>query len=143
MLNIYRHSQIGYAMRTIMLVASAAALASCLIPEAPWPLLLVIGGVLAGAGWIFSVLTIEVTPSQLQWHFGLGVWKVYCPRADIASAVAVRNKWWYGFGAHHTSRGWLYNVGGLDAVEVALKDGTTFRLGTDEPQALARALSTT
>ena len=138
---VYRHSQVGSTMRVIMLIAAAAVFASCLIPEAPWPLLLVIGSVLAGAGWVFSVLTIQVTPAELKWHFGPGVYRMYCPRTDIARAEVVRNKWWYGCGVHQSPRGWLYNVGGLDAVEVTLKDGTSFRLGSDEPDALASALT--
>lgn len=137
---IYRHTQVGTTMRAVMLVAAAGVFASCLISEAPWPLLLVIGCVLAGAGWIFSELTIAVTPAELRWCFGFGLRRTYCPRSDIVSAAAVRNKWWYGFGIHQSPRGWLYNVGGLDAVEIALGDGTTFRLGTDEPEALAKAL---
>jgi hypothetical protein len=34
----------------------------------------------------------------------------------------------------------LYSVSGLDAVEVTRKDGGRFRLGTDQPERLARAL---
>ena len=48
--------------------------------------------------------------------------------------------WWYGWGIHLTPRGWLYNVGGLDAVELALNNGRTLRIGSDEAAALARAL---
>lgn len=138
---VYRHSQIGYVMRAIMLVAAAGCLASTALPDAPWPLLLVIASVLVGAGWIFSALTIEVTPTELTWFFGPGVWRQRVARTDIASAATTQNKWWYGFGVHQTPRGWLYNVAGLEAVEVTLRDGTTFRLGTDEAEALERALN--
>lgn len=136
----YRHCQIGTTMRAVMLAAAAGTLAGSLIPDAPWPLLLVIAGVLAGAGWVFSALTIEVTPTELKWFFGPGFWRRHAALGEVVSAVPVRNKWWHGYGAHHTSRGWLFNVAGLDAVEVTLRDGTTFRLGTDEPDALARAI---
>jgi hypothetical protein len=36
----------------------------------------------------------------------------------------------------------LWNVSGLDAIEFDLRSGRRFRLGTDEPEALARALET-
>ena len=50
-------------------------------------LLLVIAGVLAGAGWIFSSLTIEVTQSELTWFFGPGLWRKFAPRGEIVGAV--------------------------------------------------------
>jgi hypothetical protein len=34
----------------------------------------------------------------------------------------------------------LFNVSGLDAVEVELVDGKRIRIGTDEPQALVAAI---
>jgi hypothetical protein len=74
------------------------------------------------------------------WFFGPGIWRKHIARGDIASVAAVRNPWWYGFGIHRTPRGWLYNVGGLDAVEIALVGGRTLRIGTDEPAALTAAL---
>jgi hypothetical protein len=53
----------------------------------------------------------------------------------------VRNKRWWGWGIHPTPRGWLYNVSGLAAVEVALRNGKTIRIGSEEAIALAQALS--
>ncbi len=46
--------------------------------------------------------------------------------------------WYYGWGI----RGWLwpkmwiYNVSGFDAVEIKLKNGKMYRIGTDEPKKL-------
>jgi len=37
-------------------------------------------------------------------------------------------------------RYWVYNVSGLEAVEVTLRSGKRFRIGTDEPEALLTAL---
>jgi hypothetical protein len=34
----------------------------------------------------------------------------------------------------------LYNVSGMDAVEIHLRSGQHFRIGTDEPELLAAAL---
>jgi len=34
----------------------------------------------------------------------------------------------------------LWNVSGLRAVEFLLKDGSRFRIGTDEPEALVKAI---
>ena len=39
-----------------------------------------------------------------------------------------------------TPHDWLYNVSGLDAVEIVRISGKKFRVGTDEPRALVAAL---
>ncbi|MDY7014940.1 MAG: hypothetical protein SVX43_15355 [Cyanobacteriota bacterium] len=55
-------------------------------------------------------------------------------------AVAVKNPWYYGWGIRLTPRGWLFNVSGLDAVEISLNSGRHFRIGTDRPRELERAI---
>jgi hypothetical protein len=35
---------------------------------------------------------------------------------------------------------WIYNVSGFDAVEITLKNGNTYRIGTDEPKELEQAI---
>ncbi len=50
------------------------------------------------------------------------------------------NRWYYGWGIRLTPHGRLYNLSGLEAVEVQLNTGKKFRIGTDEPDALVRAL---
>ena len=45
-------------------------------------------------------------------------------------------RWWWGWGVRYYGQGWLYNVSGLDAVEIRLKSGKHIRIGTDEPEAL-------
>ena len=104
------------------------------LPFAPLALVVV---VIVG---LFSSLTVEVTADELTWFFGPGVWRKTIARAEIVGAAVVTNKWWWGWGVHLTPRGWLYNVEGLQAVEVELKDGKTLRIGSDEPEKLARAL---
>jgi hypothetical protein len=54
--------------------------------------------------------------------------------------AVVRNHWWNGFGIRMRSGFRLYNVSGLDAVELRLKSGEIRRIGTADPQALAEAL---
>jgi hypothetical protein len=56
------------------------------------------------------------------------------------SVTPVRNRWWYGFGIRLTPHGWLYTVRGLDAIEVRLSNGRTFRVGTDDQATLVARL---
>ena len=53
----------------------------------------------------------------------------------------MRNKWWYGWGLRWIPGGSMYNVWGFDAVELELRSGKVFRIGSDEPDALLAALS--
>ena len=59
---------------------------------------------------------------------------------DIAEARAVRNRWWYGWGIRLTPHGWMFNISGLDAVEIEYTNGRKFRIGTDEPNELEEAI---
>jgi hypothetical protein len=36
---------------------------------------------------------------------------------------------------------WIYNVSGFDAVEITMKNGKIYRIGTDEPLKLEQAIS--
>jgi hypothetical protein len=141
----YRHTQTSGWLRLALILPAvllfalglAAGQGSSLLPGLP---IFLIAGVLAPIGWAFSSLSIEVTPTQLVWFFGPGVWRKAVARSDIRRTTVVRNKWWWGWGIHLTPRGWLYNVGGLEAVEIALADGRMLRLGSDECEALVQAL---
>ena len=139
----YSHTQTGRLLRLAALLPVPFAIIAAIF--APDTRVLAIAGplivIIAITGVIFSCLTIEIDTAALNWWFGMGVWKKQIALEDIASAAAVRNPWWYGFGIHRTPRGWLYNVSGLDAVEISLRDGRILRLGTDEPNELVKALN--
>jgi hypothetical protein len=136
----YHHTQTGAALRWGMILPAIGLFAvgwfaRRAVPYVPLAVILV------AVGWMFSSLTVEVTSTRLIWFFGPGLLRKSIEREAIVGVSPVRNPWWYGWGVHLTPRGWLYNVGGLDAVELALSNGSTLRIGSDEAPALARALS--
>ena len=96
--------------------------------------------VLAAVAFLFHSLTVEIGDNELRWHFGPGFWTYRLPLDDIQSVAAVHNRWWNGFGIRVAPGFTLYNVSGLDAVELKLKSGEIRRIGTDDPQGLAAAL---
>ena len=89
---------------------------------------------------IFHSLTVEISDRELRWHFGPGLWSYSLALDEIGSVAIVRNHWWNGFGIRMAPGFRLYNVSGLDAVELKLKSGDVRRIGTDDPQGLAEAL---
>ncbi len=88
----------------------------------------------------FSRLSVSVQADAIHLHFGRGWPRKEIALADIAAAGIVRNKWWFGFGIRHTPHGWLYDVWGLDAVQLDFVSGKSFRIGTDEPDELMAAI---
>ena len=90
--------------------------------------------------WFFGSLTVEVDGEELRHFFGPGFWKKTYLLSDIEKVETVRNSWIFGWGIRLTPYGWLYNVSGLDAVEITLRSGRKFRVGTDEPEELFTAL---
>ena len=89
---------------------------------------------------VFSKLTIEISEATLRTCFGMGLVCKIVPPAEIATCEPIRIRWWYGWGIHLTPYGWLYNVSGLDAVAIVLRDGRKFSLGTDDPGDLTLAI---
>ncbi len=50
------------------------------------------------------------------------------------------NPCYYGWGIRWTPNGWLYNVSGFYAVEIKMKTGKKYRIGTDAPNELEKAI---
>lgn len=88
---------------------------------------------------LFSLTTV-VSEDDVQVSFGIGLIRRRIALNRITSAEAVRNHWIYGWGIRWIPNGWLWNVSGLDGVELALVNGRRFRIGTDEPERLAAAI---
>ena len=142
----YRSRQDGKLIRSIV---AASVLVVCIAvfltgPVEDWwfyPLLAIALGLGMLLAWQFSSLTVEVDDNEVRWWFGRGIWRKSVTRADVASALPVRNQWWWGWGIRYYGKGWLYNVSGLDAVEIVLHSGKHIRVGTDDPQGLAAAIA--
>jgi len=90
---------------------------------------------------LFYSLTVEISNDHLGIHFGVGMIKKRFEIKDIEKAYPVRNRWHYGPGIRLTPHGWLYNVSGLDAVEIVMSSGKRYRIGTDQPNELAQAVN--
>ena len=89
----------------------------------------------------FNWLRVTVDEQEVTAAFALGKPHRTFALVDVESVQRVRNKWFYGWGVRKTPHGWMYNVWGLDAVELRFADGTAFRIGTDDPDGLEAAVS--
>jgi hypothetical protein len=137
----YEHRQIGTLMVVVLCLAAAVAGTTAIMnqSEGRWLGLAIALGCTVLA-WLFSSLTVIVNGNELQWYFGPGAWRYRMARADIANVSIVRNSPLNGFGIRMRPGFRLYNVSGLDAVELHLKNGEVRRIGTDDASGLAAAL---
>ena len=90
--------------------------------------------------WLFDGLLVEVSASQVILKFGYGPIRKVIERSHIAGANPVRNKALYGWGIRLTPHGWLWNIHGLDAVEITYLNGKRFRIGSDDAKQLLTAI---
>jgi hypothetical protein len=138
----YQHTQVGppmIAALVTMVVAAFVTMVAAPSPAGTLTAAIVLLGALVMA--TFVSLTVEIQGGTLSCHFGPGFIKKRIPLADIESATAVKNPWFVGWGIRwYPGRCWVWNVSGLQAVELTMKNGRRFRIGTDEPDALVQAI---
>ncbi|OEF07484.1 hypothetical protein A1QI_17185 [Vibrio genomosp. F10 str. 9ZB36] len=134
----YKNTQVGIAMLIIMgLVLALLAFASYAKPDESIGFVFVIIGIVT---LLFSSLTIQIEGTQILWFFGPKFWTKSLELSDVLAVKKIKTKWYSGIGIRLTSTGWLYNVSGLSAVELKLKNGTTVSLGTNDPDNLMNAI---
>jgi hypothetical protein len=135
----YRHTQIGWAIIMAMDLSIVLIIIFLILSEFSWPPLIV-AFVLGLCTFLFASLTVEIDQEYLMVRFGPGLIRKIIPLRSIMGYEAVRGHWYNGWGIRKISGGWLYNVSGLDAVEILLQDGGKFHIGTNDPEGLMEAV---
>ena len=133
----YKHTQIGWV--TLAACVGIVVFFQLLpAPRAPRGVLLpVITLVSLFIVTLMGTLGVEVDATHVRIKFGVGLIRKSFRLDEIETCRPVRNRWWWGWGIRLIPGGWLYNVSGLDAVELVMKNGKIFRIGTDEPRVLS------
>lgn len=90
----------------------------------------------------FSTLQVTIDEKFLKIKFSYGLFKKKFPLKEIDSVKSVKNHWYYGWGIRFWfyPKTWIFNVSGFDAVEIKMKNSNTYRIGTDEPKKLEKAI---
>ena len=86
---------------------------------------------------LFHSLTVSIEPEFIRLSYGVGIISRRIGFASIEAVQPAANQWWWGFGIRKIPNGWMWNISGLRSVELKLKNGRLFRIGTDEPGVLA------
>ena len=90
---------------------------------------------------IFYKLTIFIDDSHISFKLGIGLIGKEYALTNIEYCKAVKNSAWYGIGIRLTPEGWLYNVSGLYAIELGLRNKKKIRIGTDNPEAITQIIN--
>ena len=135
----YQHTQIGYLL-IILYSIVVLFLGYFNIMTNFHPLTLIVLIIILIVLGIFSRLTVTVDDQMIKFQFGLRIIRKTFLLKDIEAHCVVKNPWYYGWGIRFTPRGWLFNVSGFSAIELQMKNEKTYRIGTDDPDNLARVL---
>jgi len=147
----YKHTQIGYVMPVITLVVLVFFAWLQITARAETPsydsgtnfavtaIMALILFILAS----FSTLTVSTNEQFLKIRFGWGIFRKKFPLTEIAAIRKVKNHWYYGWGVRlwFWPYMWIFNVSGIDAIEIRMKNGKIYRIGTDEPEKLEAAIT--
>jgi hypothetical protein len=140
----YQHTQWGYtAIPTLLLFVVIIPITTSddETTAAITAMLIVFTIALLAIVLLFSRLEVTVSGGRIVTAFGFGRPHREVDLADVAAVRQVRNSWIQGWGIRKITGGWMYNVWGLDAVEVELSSGKIFRIGTNDPENLLATIS--
>ena len=127
---------VGLALATLLVVALSPQTRAA----APW-LIYAMYAVLGVGCLLFPTLTTQVDDEALRVSFGVGLVRTSVPLADVVSLDRVIVRVWWGWGLHWTPGGWLYNIGGRDAVKVTVRRARGVIVGSDDADGLYDAIA--
>lgn len=135
----YKHTQVGYLLLIVFSVVILVTSYLIIVTDSHPAALVALIIMLIALG-LFATLTVTIDDRMIKLQFGVGLIRKRFLLKDIETFRVVKNPWYYGWGIRLTPRGWLFNVSGLSAIELQMKSGRHYRIGTDEPERLAKAL---
>lgn len=106
------------------------------------PVTLSVTIIFALIGLLFYGMNTHVNESKITIAFGIGLIRKTIDLKTVQSVASVRNKWYYGWGIRVIPNGWMYNIAGLQAVEIKRKDkNSVLRIGSKHPEILRKVIS--
>ena len=90
--------------------------------------------------FLFSSLSVRVDDVEVSVWFGPGWPRTTIPLGEIEGAEPVTRSWVWGYGLRWTPKGWLWRASGVNAVQIARRDGRSTFVGTDDPEGLTAAI---
>jgi len=86
---------------------------------------------------LFFRMKTVLSDDHINISYGIGLIKKRILLERVEAVSVVRNRWYYGLGIKIIKNGTLYNIHGLNAVELDIKkQKTIIRIGSGDPQKL-------
>lgn len=137
------YTQVGYFMIISMIAGFIILIASFFFakienPNERW-LFLVAALLMAIPMFIFYKLRIEIDDYKITMIIGSGLIKKEYQLNEIKSCIPVKNSIFTGIGIRKIPHGWLYNVNGNKAIELAFNGKSSkIRIGCNQPDEVCR-----
>jgi len=130
----YNHTQVGKLISQITVIVSIIFVITLILDDSALIIIPFVLFVFIPMSSFFS-LNVRVDDKQIRIKFGYGIFSKSFNLNEIEYSKTVRNKWYYGYGIKFWffPRMIIFNVSGLDAVEIRMRNGKIFRIGTDDP----------
>ena len=141
----YTEKQIGWIVIVLILGVLALSLISYIYQWGNNPIsssgLLIASLIFIIVLVFFFQMKTSVDSNTIQISYGIGLIKKTIRINEIESVIIVRNKWYYGIGIRMLKNGWLYNIQGLNAIELKMKNSKSIiRIGTADSKRLKRII---
>lgn len=141
----YQHSQAGWVIRVAIgwgiLISLISPIRVALVRDAlPSLVGLAPAGLLLVVLLLFHNLTVRMDSERLRVSFGIGLIRYRFLIRDIQSFAPAKSAWHKGWGIRKIQHGWLLNVSGFESVEIVLRNGRVYRIGTDDQKGLLEAI---
>jgi hypothetical protein len=137
----YRRTEVGWKLLAGTAVGLALAtwltlsLSAATRAAVPWMIVAMYATLLCAVA-LFATLTVEVDDEEIRLRFGVGIVRKTIELAEVVRTEHLQIKAWWGWGLHWTPTGWLYNIGGRDAVRVVVRRDRGVIVGSDDAQQL-------
>lgn len=133
---IYTHKQLGYVIIFVSLAIVLFSIRYLYKDNYSSPEFIILISIISLCLLFFYSQTVEITETNVKTSMGIGIIRRNINTGIIVDSKIVKNKWYTGWGIRMIPGGMMFNVSGLSAVELTLKNRNVFRIGTDDPDNL-------
>ena len=142
---IYKEEQVGWFSNLALLLIPAIILILFILEDNLRTdgliLILIVISVFVVSFLLFYKLKVIVNDKFVIISFGIGLIRKKILIADLATVRKSRSKWYNGWGIKYLGNGWLYNIQGLNVIELSfINKNNIIRIGTKANSHLEREI---
>ncbi|MCO5184375.1 MAG: hypothetical protein M9965_10615 [Anaerolineae bacterium] len=138
----YEHTQFGTAFTVIVIIVAVLIAWSSFVATGGLDVTFwLMAGFMFVLELLFGWLRVSVDNEVVEARMGIGLVRKRIPLREIVSCRIEHLAWYNGIGLRYTQYGRVYTVSGRQIVVLDKVDDSTFGIGSNEPDALCRAIT--